>query len=81
MRGAYVYMMSNKSHRLYVGACIDLPKRVEQHKLKLYPNGFTAKREKEIKGWLRKRKVVLIQAKNSNWLDLSLTWTDLLQVD
>ena len=43
MRDSYVYMMSNKSHRLYVGATIDLPIRVRQHKEGTYPNAFTAR--------------------------------------
>ena len=43
MRCAYVYIMSNKSHRLYVGSTIDLVSRVNQHKTKVYPNGFTAR--------------------------------------
>ena len=37
-------------------------------------------RELEIKGWLRAKKVALIQSKNPNWVDLSATWTDLLQL-
>lgn len=101
MRAAYVYIMSNKSHRLYVGATTDLTRRVVQHKQKLYPNGFTArynfdrlvwfevvadydaaiKRERAIKRWVRSRKVALIQEKNPNWLDISATWTDLLQAE
>ena len=36
-------MMSNKSHRLYAGVAVNLPKRVMQHKQKTYPNGFTAR--------------------------------------
>ena len=100
MPSAYVYIMSNRTHRLYVGATTDLPARAVQHKLKLYPNGFTAryvfdrlvwfevvpdyeaalKREKQIKGWLRSKKVALIQAQNPNWLDLSSSWTELLQI-
>ena len=43
MRNAYVYMMSNKSHRLYVGWTTDLLQRAIQHKTKTYPNGFTAR--------------------------------------
>ena len=31
-------------------------------------------REKQIKGWLRKRKVVLIQSMNPEWRDLSIEW-------
>jgi len=43
MRDAYVYIMSNKSHRLYVGATTNLVNRVRQHKEGSYPNGFTAR--------------------------------------
>ena len=101
MRCAYVYMMSNKSHRLYVGIAADLLHRVTQHKEKLYPNGFTARynfdrlvwfesaeslraaaqREKQLKGWIREKKIALIQSKNPKWLDLSQTWTELLRGD
>ena len=33
-------------------------------------------REKEIKGWLRAKKVALIEAQNRKWLDLSKGWYD-----
>ncbi len=33
-------------------------------------------REKQIKGWLRKRKVALIESMNPNWRDLSRDWAD-----
>ena len=33
-------------------------------------------REKQIKGWLRKRKVELIEKTNPMWLDLSAGWYD-----
>ena len=36
------------------------------------------KREKQIKGWKREKKVALIQSKNPRWHDLSLSWTDAL---
>ena len=32
-------------------------------------------REKQIKGWLRKKKTALIEAENPQWLDLSEQWT------
>ncbi|MFZ5786599.1 MAG: GIY-YIG nuclease family protein [Acidobacteriota bacterium] len=32
------------------------------------------KREKQIKGWLRRRKVALIEASNPEWRDLSAEW-------
>jgi putative endonuclease len=31
-------------------------------------------REKEIKGWLRRKKIALIEAMNSKWQDLSEGW-------
>ncbi len=31
-------------------------------------------REKQIKGWLRSRKVALIESENSEWKDLSTGW-------
>ncbi|HKR65008.1 MAG TPA: GIY-YIG nuclease family protein [Thermoanaerobaculia bacterium] len=94
---AYVYIISNKSHRLYIGIAVDLLARVEEHRTGAYPNGFTARyhfdrlvyfevaatkrtaarREKELKGWSRPKKVALIQAMNPNWLDLTprLHWS------
>ena len=32
-------------------------------------------REKEIKGWVRRKKVALIEAGNPEWKDLSAGWT------
>lgn len=43
MRPAYVYIMSNKSHTLYIGSTTDLETRVNQHKSKQNPEGFTAR--------------------------------------
>lgn len=31
-------------------------------------------REKAIKGWVRRKKVALVEAENPNWEDLSLDW-------
>ena|SRR5437868_1099842 len=31
-------------------------------------------REKQLKGWLRNKKIALIDKENSEWEDLSLTW-------
>jgi putative endonuclease len=33
-------------------------------------------REKQIKGWLRKKKVALVESTNPNWTDLSAGWYD-----
>ncbi len=32
-------------------------------------------REKQIKGWVRRKKIALIEASNPNWQDLSEEWT------
>ena len=34
------------------------------------------RREKELKGWLRKRKIELIERENPTWRDLSLDWEE-----
>ena len=33
-------------------------------------------REKEIKGWVRKKKTALIESRNGSWKDLSYRWFD-----
>jgi putative endonuclease len=33
-------------------------------------------REKQIKGWLRAKKIALIESANPEWRDLSLDWYD-----
>ena len=35
-------------------------------------------REKQIKGWLRSKKIALIEASNPNWTDLSEEWFGLV---
>ena len=40
----HIYMMSNKHQGvIYVGITDNLMERVKEHKLKIYPNSFTAK--------------------------------------
>lgn len=36
-------------------------------------------REKQIKGWLRLKKIALIEAENPEWKDLSLEWYETLR--
>ena len=43
MKQFWVYLMSNKSRRLYAGMTSDIGCRVIEHKQKLYPNSFTAR--------------------------------------
>lgn len=40
-----------------------------------------AKREKQLKGWKRERKVALIVAANPQFNDLTLTWKGLLRIE
>jgi putative endonuclease len=90
----YVYILSNKRRRLYVGVTNNLMIRVKQHKNAEDPDSFTARyridqlvhfecfpyvndairREKELKGWLRERKLALIVLNNPTWRDLSADW-------
>ena len=39
----YVYILANRSHTVYTGVTNDLEFRVQQHKSKANPRGFTAK--------------------------------------
>ncbi len=54
-------------------------KKYKCHKLVYYENYSDIKqaiaREKELKGWLRKKKEQLIKSVNPGWKDLSLEWT------
>jgi putative endonuclease len=34
-------------------------------------------REKQIKGWLRERKIALIKSVNPRWMDLSSSWYEI----
>ncbi|WP_317170440.1 GIY-YIG nuclease family protein [Galbibacter sp. BG1] len=44
MKQWYVYIMSNKlGGVLYIGVTNNIEERVKEHKLKVYPNSFTAK--------------------------------------
>ena len=94
MRQYYVYIMSSKTRRLYVGVTSDLERRVSDHKVGS-PPGFTTKynitrlvyyesttdvksaieREKQIKGWLRSKKIALVESVNPSWRDLSVGWS------
>jgi putative endonuclease len=59
MRDYFVYIMTNKSKTLYTGVTNNLVRRVYEHK------------NKQIKGWLRKKKIDLIESMNPEWKDLS----------
>ena len=80
----YVYILSNQNKNvIYTGVTNDLVRRVYEHKCHLDKGSFTSRyyevtsdvevaiaREKQIKGWKRKRKDKLIAGMNPNWEDL-----------
>jgi putative endonuclease len=90
MRQYYVYIMSNRTHVLYLGVTNDLENRAGQHQKGVNP-GFTRRyhltrlvyfeaydrvgdaiaREKQLKGWSRRKKIALIESLNPGWSDLS----------
>ncbi|MCP4629479.1 MAG: GIY-YIG nuclease family protein [bacterium] len=64
----YVYICDRQG-QLYTGITTDLDHRMNHHKAELlysesFPDKHTAaKREKQIKGWTRKKKMALISSK------------------
>jgi putative endonuclease len=40
---AYVYILSNKSHTLYIGSTTDLVRRINEHRNRKYETAFTAR--------------------------------------
>jgi len=81
MKSYFVYITSSQRRVLYIGVIgvtSKLERRVFQHKavyFERYSNVYRAiGREKELKGWLRKKKLSLIESSKPNWKDLSYGW-------
>jgi putative endonuclease len=92
-RRYFVYILSSRTMRLYIGVTNDLERRVAQHKRREIP-GFTSRynidrlvyyeetddvhtaisREKQLKGWMRVRKMNLVYEMNPEWRDLAADW-------
>ena len=81
----YFYILSNKRKNvLYAGSTKDLIDRIKEHRkayqkynvglliyYEIYEHIEDAKnREKQVKGWKRERKIILIESKNKQWKDL-----------
>jgi putative endonuclease len=62
MKTYWTYIMSNKSHRLYVGFTSNLPYRVFPHQNKLYPDSFTARYEFYMLVWYEAFESVIREA-------------------
>jgi len=92
MKTGYVYILSSRSRRLYIGVTGDLKGRIWEHKQGIiegftktykinqlvyyedYPDMVSAiAREKQLKGWVRAKKIALILEKNPGWEDLRLS--------
>jgi putative endonuclease len=87
--GRFVYIVASAKNTLYTGHINDLhlavyryrtkerPGKHDPKKLVYYEELSTAstarKRASEIKGWSRKEKVALVEAKNPGWKDLLTT--------
>jgi putative endonuclease len=90
----FVYILSSRTKRLYIGVTNDLERRVAQHKRREV-EGFTSRynidrlvyyeetndvwaalnREKQLKGWVRIRKLELVSDLNPEWRDLATEWS------
>jgi putative endonuclease len=77
----YVGVTNNLEHRVYEHKqklADSFTKKYNVQKLVYYDFTTDVKsaieREKQIKGWTRKRKNELVETMNPNWLDLSETW-------
>lgn len=87
MKTYFVYVMTNRARTLYTGVTNDLERRVMEHKAATKPEFTAKyrmtdlvyyeatedalMREKQIKGWTRRRKVELIDGMNPYWFALS----------
>ncbi len=77
----YTGMTNDLERRLYEHKHKMIPgfaKRYNLSKLVYFEDANDVKqaiaREKEIKGWLRKKKIALVESANPKWRDLGLDW-------
>ncbi len=86
MKHCYVYIMTNSSKTLYTGVTNNLQRRLvagftsRYHMTCLIYFEETSDvyaalaREKQIKGWVRAKKMALIESINPEWRDVSEEW-------
>ena len=77
----YIGVTNNLIRRVYQhksGKIKGFTSKYNITKLVYYEQGdnieIAIQREKQLKGWLRKKKIVLIESVNPNWRDLSEDW-------
>jgi putative endonuclease len=80
-RAIYIGVTSNIERRVYEHKMKLVPGFTQRYNVTrlVYPEEFAdirdaITREKQLKGWLRSRKVALIQEKNPKWDDLAANW-------
>ena len=72
MRTYYVYIMASRSRVLYTGVTNDLGRLVYFEEFGDVRDAIAC--EKQLKGWVRSRKIQLIEEKNPTWEDLAAHW-------
>lgn len=77
----YIGVTNHLQHRLQQhkrGAYEGFTKKYHVHKLVYYETTSDIKaaiqREKQLKGWRRDRKNILVESVNPHWIDLSAEW-------
>jgi len=80
-RTLYIGMTNNLERRVWQHKERSIPGFTRKYNLTMlvylesYPEPRVAfERERQLKGWLRSRKVELIESMNPEWLDLSARW-------
>ena len=80
-RVMYIGVTNNLQHRLQQhkhGVYEGFTKKYRVHKLVYYETASDVRaaiqREKQLKGWRRDRKNLLVESVNPHWLDLSSEW-------
>ena len=86
----YVYILASNTRELYVGITNNLIRRMAEHRGGADPYRYVfrhattrlvhveardaIRREQQLKGWSRRRKLALIEKSNPSWEDLAAGW-------
>jgi putative endonuclease len=81
-RRIYVGVTNDLERRLYehLSGAVSFTARYHIHRLVHFETTASAiaaiEREKQLKGWLRSKKIALIESSNPTWTALSASWID-----